>query len=209
MSHRLGSAAPIVTPAPVERLVMARNRRGWADRDLSPANPVRFNYRRVVGGLRLLVTESEPWNLVRQTRVRALKAELVAAVSPWDGVEAGPHRFGGTEFLLAGREVGHIHEFGLMDVPLARPIGRAVVAADAAAHHHVLPDSGWVSTFVDDPGDVAHARALFRLSYCWHVAKYHHERFGRERADVVAEVFDLPLDDTIAEAFAETLAERT
>lgn len=181
----------------------------WEDRDLSPANPLRFNYRRFVGGARLLLTESEPWNLVRQGRVRRLKAELVERVGRWEGVEPGPHRFGGTEFMLDGREVGHIHHFGLLDVPLMRPIGEAVVAAGEAGRHHVLPNAGWVATFVDDPGDRDHAEALLGLSYCWHVAKFNADRFDRAREDVVDEVFELPLDRSVAETFAETLDART
>lgn len=178
---------------------------GWEDRDLSPANPLRFNYRRIVGGARLLLAESEPWNLVRQRRVRELKADLVARVGDWTDVDPGPHRFGGTEFLVDGREIGHVHDFGLLDVPFVRPLGEAVVESGTASHHHVLPASGWVSTFVDDPGDLATAAALLELSYRWHRAKF----LGVPPAVTVESVHELPLPDGIARTFERTLRDRT
>jgi hypothetical protein len=188
---------------------MAEDSTAWGERDLSPAHPIRFNYRRLVGGTRLLLRESKPWKLFRQEQIREYKDDLVATVGEWDGVEPGPHRFGGTEFLLDGREVGHIHNFGLLDVPLTRPLGEAVVAAGAASNHHVLPKGGWVSTFVDEPADKSHAAALFRLSYCWHVGKYPTERFGRTHTDLIDEVASLPLDSSIADSFADALMART
>ncbi|MEW5840303.1 MAG: luciferase family protein, partial [Thermoproteota archaeon] len=30
-------------------------------------------------------------------------------VMSWPGVTCGPHRFGGTEFRVNGREMGHMH----------------------------------------------------------------------------------------------------
>lgn len=198
-----------VTPCDRQLARVTDRSTSWEDRNLSPANPVRFNLRRVTGGTRLLLTESEPWKLLRQSRVRAYKEVLVDTVGEWEGVEPGPHRFGGTEFLLDGREVGHIHNFGLLDVPFTAPIGDAVVGAGEAARHHVLRKGGWVSTFVDDPDDRAHARALLRLSYCWHVAKFHTDTLERTRDDVVREVSALPLADAVTETFERTLDART
>ena len=44
-------------------------------------------------------------------------------------------------------------------------IGRELVAAGRAAPHHVLPDSGWVSRWIERPADVPEVVALFRLQY--------------------------------------------
>lgn len=179
------------------------------DRTLSPASPLKFNYRRLVGGTRLLCTQASPWKLCFQGRIRDLKAGLVATVGDWDGVEARPHRFGGTEFVLDGREVGHVHEFGLMDVPLARPLGDAVVATGLAGRHHVLPDSGWVTTFVEDEDDRRVATDVLRLSYLWHVAKFDPPGVEMDADAVEGGLDDLDLPAEIAETFRRTLAERT
>ena len=181
----------------------------WDDRSLSPASPLKFNYRRIVGGTRLLLTEASPWKLLFQDRIQAQKARLVEEVGSWSGVEPAPHRFGGTEFLVDGREIGHVHEWGLFDAPLARPIGDAVVDAGEAGNHHILPDSGWVTTFVEDDPGREHARELLRLSYCWHVAKYDPDGVEMGRAGVEREVESLSLDDSVLGTFLEALDART
>ena len=40
----------------------------------------------------------------------------------WPYVTAGPHRFGGTEFRLDKKEMGHIHSKGLADIPFPMKI---------------------------------------------------------------------------------------
>jgi hypothetical protein len=83
----------------------------------------------------------------------------------WDGVTAEPHRFGGVEFLLGRRELGHLHGDRLADLPFPRRVRDELVESGRAAPHHVLPDSGWVSVRIAGPEDVANVVDLFRLSY--------------------------------------------
>jgi hypothetical protein len=92
-------------------------------------------------------------------------ARITAAVTAWDGVTAVPHRFGGTEFRLVRREIGHIHGDHLVDIPLPTAVRDEVVAAGLAEPHHVLPDSGWVSLYLRQEADVDRAVALLRRSY--------------------------------------------
>ena len=42
-----------------------------------------------------------------------IKKEILS----WPGVTAGQHKFGGIEFLLNKREMGHIHGDRLADLP--------------------------------------------------------------------------------------------
>lgn len=178
-----------------------------AQRELSPGSPLKFNYRRAVGGLRLLLTEASPYRLLFQDRIADLKADLVAETGQWDGIEVRPHRFGGTEFLVAGREVGHIHEWGLVDIPFVKPLGEAVRAAGLATRHHILPNSGWATTFVETPADRDRVRDLYRLSYLWHLAKY--EATDRSRADCLEAVRELDMPDAVTDTFERTLEART
>jgi hypothetical protein len=91
----------------------------------------------------------------------AVRAELLAR----PGVAEGTHRFGGIEFRLGRRELGHLHGERLADLPFPRRVRDELVASGRAAPHHVLPDSGWVSRRVDGPDDVAAVVELFALSY--------------------------------------------
>ncbi|MGQ0568712.1 MAG: luciferase domain-containing protein [Armatimonadota bacterium] len=83
----------------------------------------------------------------------------------WPGVTAEPHRFGGVEFRINHREIGHLHGSRLADLPLPKRIRDELVTSGRAVPHHVLPNSGWVSFYISGPQDVADAIALFRLNY--------------------------------------------
>ncbi len=181
----------------------------WTDaqRELSPGSPLQFNYRRFVGGARLLLTEASPYRLLFQDRISDLKADLVAETAAWDGIEVRPHRFGGTEFLVEGREIGHIHEWGLVDIPFVEPLGEAVRAAGLATRHHILPDSGWATTFVETPADRDRVRELYRLSSLWHLAKY--EVTDRSREGCLEAVRTLDIPDPVKDTFERTLDART
>lgn len=87
------------------------------------------------------------------------------ALLTWEGVTAHPHQFGGTEYRLGKREIGHIHGDSLVDIPLPRRVRDEVVADGRAQPHHVLPTSGWISFYLQEPEDVDHAISLFRLSF--------------------------------------------
>ncbi len=86
-------------------------------------------------------------------------------VLSWPGVQAAPHRFGGVEFLLGRRELGHLHGDRLADLPFPVRVREELVRAGKAQPHHYLPQSGWVSYPIRDEHDAAGAIALFRLAY--------------------------------------------
>jgi hypothetical protein len=92
-------------------------------------------------------------------------ARIRAVVVEWPGVAAHPHRFGGTEYRLDRREIGHVHGDDLLDVPFPKQVRDLVVTDGRAQPHHVLPESGWVSFYLRQEADVERAIALLRESY--------------------------------------------
>jgi hypothetical protein len=86
-------------------------------------------------------------------------------VSSWPDVDEAPHRFGGLEFRLGKREIGHLHGDSLADLPFPVRVREELVRTGKAVPHHVLPESGWVSYPLDGPDRLAGAIELFRLSY--------------------------------------------
>lgn len=86
-------------------------------------------------------------------------------VTSWPGVTEAPHRFGGIEFLLGRRELGHLHGDYLADLPFPVRVRERLVAEGRAMPHHILPASGWVSYPIRDEEAVPGALALFRLAY--------------------------------------------
>ena len=93
------------------------------------------------------------------------RAEITKTVESWEGVSAYPHRFGGTEFRLGKRELGHIHGDWLVDIPFPKKVRDEIVASGKAEPHHVLPESGWISFYLRDEADVQAAIALLRQSF--------------------------------------------
>ena len=90
---------------------------------------------------------------------------IVAEVSSWEGVTASAHRFGGMEFRLGRREIGHIHGNYQADIPFPKPIRDNLVAVGKAEPHHILPESGWITFRLVKSEDVEKAVELFRMSY--------------------------------------------
>ena len=97
-------------------------------------------------------------------------AETVAAriereVGSWPGVTVEPHRFGGVEFRVGRRELGHLHGDRLADLPFPTRIREQLVSEGKARRHHVRPESGWVSVYIRGLSDVDAVIELFRLNY--------------------------------------------
>jgi hypothetical protein len=93
------------------------------------------------------------------------QAQITQAALSWPGVSAHPHRFGGVEYRLGRRELGHIHGDHLVDIPFPSRVRDEIVAARQASPHHILPESGWVSFYLQAPGDIQEAIVLLRRSY--------------------------------------------
>ena len=96
---------------------------------------------------------------------QSIQQEIVREVSGWPDVTVQPHRFGGLEFRLGRRELGHLHGSRLADLPFPVHVRERLVAAGEAERHHILPESGWVSFHIHDASDIARVVALFRLNY--------------------------------------------
>jgi hypothetical protein len=93
-------------------------------------------------------------------------AELIRKeVESWPGVSTAPHRFGGVEFRVGRRELGHLHGSRLADLPFPVSIRKELIAARRADPHHILPESGWVSFRIRGDADADAAIELFRLNY--------------------------------------------
>ena len=90
---------------------------------------------------------------------------ITSEVGSWEGVTSRPHRFGGVEFRVGRRELGHLHGDRLADLPFPRRVAEELIADGRARPHHVLPESGWVSRPIASAEDVDEVVELFRLSY--------------------------------------------
>ena len=90
-----------------------------------------------------------------------IAARVTAELLTWEGVSQHEHRFGGVEFRLGGRELGHIHREGWADFPFTLRIREMLIETGRVTPHR-FGVAGWVSRDLDDPYEVVE---LFRLSY--------------------------------------------
>ncbi len=90
-----------------------------------------------------------------------IAARVTTEILSWPGVSQHEHRFGGAEFRLGNRELGHIHLEGWADFPFTARI-REMLVETGRVTPHKFGVTGWVSRDLDDPDEVVE---LFRLSY--------------------------------------------
>lgn len=102
------------------------------------------------------------WSKTRSPVFDRLSKEILS----WPGVSEGDHEFGGIEFRLGKREIGHLHDdLDLADLPFPRKVRDELVQEGRAMPHHIFPETGWVSYEIADDESEPGAIALFRLSY--------------------------------------------
>jgi hypothetical protein len=90
--------------------------------------------------------------------VEDIRESIEREVAAWEGVTVHPHRFGGVEFRVGKRELGHLHETWA-DLPFTSRI-RGMLVETGRAEPHKFGVRGWVSRDFDDE-----VIELFRLSY--------------------------------------------
>ena len=96
------------------------------------------------------------------TIIEIIREEILS----WPYVAAKAHEFGGIEFLLNKREMGHIHGERVADLPFPMRTRNELVTSGRASPHHVLPNSGWVSYWIDKgEEDIPAVIELFKMRY--------------------------------------------
>jgi len=129
---------------------------------------------------------------------------LIEAVGSWPGVTVGEHRFGGTEWRVGPREIGHVHEWGMLDIAYLRALRDTLVEEGQTGVHHLLDQSGWTTFYVESADDYEHAAWLVRLSYLYHVGVLKKTPAGAEEygdVDVAAELDALDPSESVRAAF--------
>ena len=71
--------------------------------------------------------------------------DYVKYVKTIEGLTSKYHRYGGLEFQVNGKEIGHLHGDGLVDLRFNLAIKQQIVQEGLAEPHHVFPDTGWIS----------------------------------------------------------------
>ena len=90
-----------------------------------------------------------------------IKQEILS----WPGVTSNPYQFGGIEFRVNKRDMGHIHGEKLADLPFPIEIRKEIISSGNALPHIIYPESMWVSYIILSEEDIPKIIDLFRLQY--------------------------------------------
>ena len=108
--------------------------------------------------------------------MKTIKSEIMS----WPGVTSQPHAFGGIDFRIGPKEIGHLHGENIVDLPLPPNIfltnsynknklmappkqGREEV--EGSLPHDTYPECKWINYWIKGEDDVPQVIALFRLQY--------------------------------------------
>jgi hypothetical protein len=104
--------------------------------------------------------------------VEAIKREILS----WPNVTSQPQSFGGIDFRVGGKELGHLHGENMVDLPLRPNVFLNRKLREAAKQsqektqrplppHDAYPESNWINYWIRGEGDVPKVIELFRLQY--------------------------------------------
>ena len=139
-----------------------------------------------------------------RAEIESTVEDLIEEVDSWPGVTTGEHRFGGTEWHVGPREIGHVHAWGMLDVAYLRALRDVLIEEEQTGVHHMLDESGWTTFYIEHPDDYDHARWLVQLSYLYHVNILKKTPAGAEEyatVDVESELESLDPTDAVRWAF--------
>ena len=105
------------------------------------------------------------WTHIFSPEILTVIERIEAEVLTWDGVSCAPHKFGGLQFNLHTREIGHIHHNGIIDILFDLKTKHQFIAEDSVKNHHSFKASGWISFYIQSTKDYSRAIQLLRISY--------------------------------------------
>jgi hypothetical protein len=91
--------------------------------------------------------------------------EIEAEVLMWENTDVQLHKYGGLQFNVKGKEIGHVHGNGLLDVLFTKEIKEKLISKNKAGEHHVFKNSGWISYQIKSREEKEHAIFLLQLAY--------------------------------------------
>lgn len=105
------------------------------------------------------------WTLITSPAILNAMDDIEAEVLTWKGANAGLHKYGGVQFNYNGRELGHIHGNGLLDMRFSHSVKNQLLAENRITHHHVFVNSGWISFYIRNTEDAGYAIQLLKMAY--------------------------------------------
>lgn len=101
---------------------------------------------------------------VSKTYVLDWLDEIEQEVLSWEGTSISMHKYGGIQFNFKGKEIGHLHSNGLLDVLYNKKIKQHLLEGGRIQPHHVFEKSGWISFYIVNHDDKSYAIMLLEIA---------------------------------------------
>ncbi len=91
--------------------------------------------------------------------------DIETEVLLWKGTYTSLHKYGGIQFNCNGKELGHIHSNGILDIRFSKKTKTQLMIEGKIAHHHIFKDTGWISFYIKGKEDNEYAIKLLKMAY--------------------------------------------
>jgi len=91
--------------------------------------------------------------------------DITHEVLTWENTSTQTHKYGGLQFNCNGKEMGHIHSNGLLDMLLSRKIKLELMDEGRIQDHHSFKNTGWISFYMYTGADTEYALELLKLAH--------------------------------------------
>jgi hypothetical protein len=105
------------------------------------------------------------WTLFTNAAIANCLDDIEAEILAWENTSVVMHKYGGTQFNCNGKEMGHIHSNGLLDMLFNRKIKQELMLEGRIEDHHSFINSGWISFYIRKREDIEYAIELLRIAY--------------------------------------------
>jgi len=105
------------------------------------------------------------WSFIFKPEVLDCIDTIHDEVLSWDGIKECRHKYGGMQFDCYGKEIGHIHGNGILDILFSKKIKEQLLAEGKIKDHHIFANTGWISFYITKKEDAAYAIKLLGLSW--------------------------------------------
>jgi predicted DNA-binding protein (MmcQ/YjbR family) len=105
------------------------------------------------------------WSFIFKPEVLDCIDTIRDEVLSWSDTTECRHKDGGMQFDCCGKEIGHVHGNGILDILFSKKMKEQLLAEGKIRDHHLFAGTGWISFYITQKEDAAYAMKLLRLSY--------------------------------------------
>ncbi|WP_233268782.1 luciferase domain-containing protein [Mucilaginibacter lacusdianchii] len=125
-----------------------------------------FGFLKFVPGLAILFDNGlKLYSLLTKPNILDCVDEIEATLLQWPHTSVTTHKYGGIQFNYEGKEIGHIHSNGLLDMLLSRKLKARWMQDGRIQDHHSFKNSGWISFYISTIEDKEYAIQLLQAGY--------------------------------------------